>query len=251
MPNAMGRCRAVGVLFGLLAWWGAAGAAQLVVGGGATLKVGNGIVDIGCRDLAILGVLDLGPGTLRNARDVSASGSLLGGSGTLSLSRTLSAAGTLSPQTGTVALVDGCGSSASSVIGTTDFYRFLVTSNQGRSLFLPAGQTLNIGNRLELVGTGVLLPVASSQSGVVSYLRLGPSATQAIDRIQVRDVGAPDDAPWLAPQAPAAYNSVDLGNSPRFFLDANTAIPTLSPPAIALLALLLATAALFHRRRLT
>lgn len=251
MPNPIDRWGIVAVTLAVVAWGVPTFAAQLSVGSGATLKLGSGTLEVGCRDLAILGILDIGSGTLRGARDVGTDGTLVGGSGTLSLSRNLTVTGSLQPQTGTVALVDGCGSTASSVSGVTGFYRFLVSSSQGRSLFLPAGQTVAIGNRLELVGTGVLLPVRSSQSGVVSYLRLASSATQGIDRVQVRDVGAPDDAPWLAPQAPATYNSVDLGNSPRFFLDANTAIPTLSPPAIALLALLLGIAACFHRRRLT
>jgi hypothetical protein len=245
-------------LFAALLWTAFApicAAQQLVVGSGASFSLGSSTVDAGCNDLQVAGTLDLGVGTLENVRDVAAGGTLLGGNGTLSLSGDLSLGSSLQAQSGTVRVADGCGRSESRVNGNHQFNRLTVQTDSGRALVLPAGGTQMIASALELAGGLQRLLLRSTVPGMVSALALASGGTQSILRVDARDVGAPSTAQYLAPGLPALYDSIDQGNTPRFFAggpeDAIIPVPSLSPSGLLLLLLSMTAIAAIKLRTMT
>jgi hypothetical protein len=225
-------------------------AQQIVVGSGARMSLGNTIIDTGCRDVAVAGTIDLGAGVLRGARDLTVSGTFNGGSGLLELSGDLAAGANLVAQTGTVRITDGCGSTESVLTGNHQFNRLRVETTSGRALVLPASGTQTISTSLELIGGTQRLLIRSSAAPAVGFLSLPPGATQLVSRVDAINVGAPAiGAQYLAPLIPAAYDSVDRGNTPRFFGDLPAIpIPTLSSYSLWTLILLFAGLGLFQSR---
>lgn len=228
------------------------GAQQLIVGSGASLSLGSSIVDAGCRDVQVAGILDIDAGSIQNARDVGAGGTLRGGTGTLSFSGDLSLGSALQAQNGTVRVADGCGRSQSRFYGEHQFNRLSVESNSGRTLVLPAGATQQITTALDLVGGLQRLLLRSTAPGAVSFLALAAGGAQLIQRVDAADVGAPATAQYLAPNPPSFYDSIDRGNTPRFFTggpeDVIVPVPSLSPGALLLLLLSLVAIAAVQLR---
>jgi hypothetical protein len=228
-------------------------AQQLNVGSGASFSLGSSVLDAGCHDLHIAGTLDLGNGTLENVRDVGAGGTLLGGTGTLVLSGDLALGASLQAQNGTVRVADGCGRAQTRVTGDHQFNRLSIGTDTGHSLLLPAGGTQSIASTLDLTGGTQRLILRSSAPGVVSFLALANAATQSIFRVDVKDVGAPAAAQYLAPYAPSFYDSLDQGNTPRFFFGPEdmpaTPVPVMSPTAVMLLLLSIFGVAAFQLRK--
>lgn len=226
-----------------------ADAQQLVVGAGARLTLGTSVMEAGCSDVQVSGTLEVAAGTLRGARHLAVPGSLRGGSGLVSLSGDLAAAGTLVPETGTVRIVDGCGSSESRVDGDHQFNRFSVQTSAPHRLVLPAGGTQAIASALELIGGVERLVLRSSANGVVSLLSLAAGGSQTVHRVDALDVGAPPAGQFLAPNLAASYDSIDRGNTPRFFADQpNYPVPMLSPGGLLGLILLLCSLAWIQLR---
>jgi hypothetical protein len=227
-------------------------AQQLVVGAGASFTMGSSVIDAGCRDISVMGTLDIGAGTLQGARNLAVPGTLRGGTGLIQLSGDLDAAGNLVPQAGTVRISDGCGSTQSNVIGNHQFNRLTVQTSAPHDLILPAGGTQLIASGLELLGGLQRLILRSSNLGVVSFLSLAAGGSQTIGSVDAIDVGAPPNAQFLAPNKPETYNSIDRGNTPRFFADEPVVpVPTLSPAGLISLLLLMAGLAAFQMRTLT
>jgi hypothetical protein len=221
--------------------------AQLIVGSGASLSLGDGIVQAGCHDLRVGGTLDIGAGTLRGVRDVSAPGVLRGGNGVLELTGELAAAPGFLPQTGSVRLVEGCARDHWQISGAHDFHRLSVQGNAGNTLFLRAGETQDIADALLLYGGAQRLLLRSTAPGNVALLQLAGGGTQDIARVNVRDVGAPVAGQWLAPLSPASYDSIDAGNSPRFFGEEPVEpIPAVGSFALLLMILTISLIAFLH-----
>ena len=232
------RRSAICAVLALFCYSAVCGAQNLIVGSGASFSMGSSIVDMGCRDLQLMGSLDVGAGTLQNVRDATASGGTLrGGSGVLSLSGDLSLGSALQAQNGTVRIVDGCGRSQSRVDGDHAFHRFAVVTDSSYRLLLPGGGTQTIGNALELSGGTERLELRSSVVGLVSFLALDDSGTQLISRIDAQDVGAPPAAQYLARDIPEFFDSIDRGNTPRLFVGIDE--PPIPVPALAPYSLLL------------
>lgn len=228
----------------------AAPAAELLVGAGARMVLGNANIDAGCRDLQVAGALDIGGGTLIGARNLTVTGQLNGGSGTIQLTGDLSAAGRLVAQSGTVRIADGCGSTQSRVIGDHQFHRLSIQSSDAHTLTLPAGGTQLIAAGLELLGGVPRMVLQSSTFGAVSFLALANGGTQLVNGVDALDVGAPPSAQFLAPDMAASYNSIDRGNTPRFFGDQPiTPVPAYSSQGLLILSLLLAAIAASQLRR--
>jgi hypothetical protein len=227
----------------------AAQAQQLVVGQGSTLDLGTSTLDLGCADLVVSGTLALGSGTLSSARNVDATGSMLGGNGTLAFSGDLNVAAALVPGSSTVRSVDGCASTRTRVLGAHQFHRFVAQTDSGREIVFPAGLIQNVGNRIELLGGTARLVVRSSVTDTLAFIQV-VSGSWLVNRIDVRDVGATINSIYIAPAPPGNYDSIDLGNSPRFLGgDAVLPIPSQSPMTLLLLAMMLAAAAMFRLRR--
>lgn len=216
------------------------GAQQLIIGNGASLSLGDSRLDAGCHDLQVAGTLNLGAGTLRNVRDAGADGILHGGTGTLSLSGDLSLGASLQAQGSTVRMVDGCNRMQSQVLGNHQFNFLSVQTDNGYALVLPAGGTQSIGGALELIGGVERQVLRSSAPGIVSFLALDNAGTQLISRVDAMDVGAPPAAQYLAMGTPASFDSLDGGNTPRFFAGPEVA-PLVPLPALSTVSLFLMT----------
>lgn len=250
MHRALGRRVLAGAFLAFLAYTPFCAAQQLVVGTGARMSLGSTTLLAGCRDVAVAGTIDVGAGAIRGVRDLSVSGVLNGGSGVIELSGDLAAGGNLVPQTGTVRLSDGCGSTESVLIGDHQFHRLRVETDNGRALVLPALGTQSISISLELVGGTLRLVMRSSVPGSVGFLNLQASGAQLVSRVDAVDVGAPANGQYLAPLLPADYDSIDRGNTPRFFGEGVAAVPvpTLSNFSLFWMILLFAGFGLFQTR---
>jgi hypothetical protein len=237
----------------LIVWLGLtaeATAQQFIVGQGSRLDLGTSTLDVGCRDIVVAGEFTLSAGTLTGARNVDATGSMQGGSGTLAFSGDLNVAASFTPGTSTVRSQDGCASTGTRIVGANQFHRFIAQTDSGRELVFPAGVTQNVANRIELLGGTARLVVRSSVLDSLALIRV-VSGTWAVNRIDVRDVGASLDSLYIAPLPPETYDSVDRGNSPRFLGgDIPLPIPNLSWLGLLLLAALLAVAAAARLRQI-
>ena len=214
-------------------------AQELVVGSGSRLVLGSSTVSAGCRDLRVDGTLDIGSGRLLGARDVAASGTLLGGTGMLDLNGNLSAAPALQPQQGTVQVRDGCDRTESRVSGAHAFHRLAIQIANNHAIEWPVNLVQTVAADLALSGGVERLVLRSSLPGGVAFLALSAAASQSVFRVDAIDVGAPVSAQWIAPLEASAYDSIDRGNTPRFF-GGEQAVPV---PVNSLPFLLLLTAA--------
>jgi hypothetical protein len=246
--RALGRRVLAGAWLTCLVYAPLCTAQQLVIGAGARISLGSATLDAGCRDVSVSGIIDVAAGAIRGARDLSVSGTLNGGSGLIELSGNLTAGANLVPQSGMVQMIDGCGSSESILIGEHQFNRLRIETSDGRALVLPAAATQSILSSLELVGGTQRLIMRSSSIGSVAFLNLQDGAAQFVSRVDAVDVGAPASGQYLAPGFAEDYDSIDRGNTPRFFGDAVVAIPTLSTFNLILMIFLVAGFGLFQTR---
>ncbi len=213
---------------------------QLNIGSGARFSLGTSTLDVGCRNLDVVGTLDIGAGQVRKARNVTASGSVRGGTGILSVNGDLAAAGALVPENGTVAIGDFCDPGATRITGDHAFNNLQVSITNDHTLILPANGTQTIAQSLVLQGGISRLVMQSSVFGAVGFLALAQAGSQFVNRVDAIDVGAPPTAQFLAPQPAASYDSIDRGNTPRFFGDFPVVpVPTLSWAGVFSMLLLL------------
>lgn len=201
--------------------------AQFTVGAGSTFDFGSAAINFGCSDLLVAGQATAA-GSLTGLRDlsISAGGIFNASTSQISLGGNFADAGTFNAGTGTVSIVDACGSGASQLTGSTNFYRFAAATATGKQLVLPASTTQSVANSLILTGTaGNLLQVQSSAAGQRANLALAPGAAQTIAYVAARDNAA--TGATIAPGPPASFNSVDGGNLFNWFVGAigNGTIP--------------------------
>ena len=219
MFNGAKLCSALVVLV-VTGWHSGDAAAQgISVDSGASFALGDGSADLGCGDLSISGSVTLGSGTFTTMRNVAISaGSLSIGSGSMSLSGDWTNSGTVSAGSGLVALVDGCGTSTSTITGDTGFHDFSAITSGGRLLQLAAGSTQTFGNSIILQGSSANpLTIRSSSPGTETFFVLPDGGTQNIFGVDVADNNA-DGGQTLAPVAPEDVDSVDTGNNSNWFI---------------------------------
>lgn len=190
----------------------------ITVGAGGSIDVGSGSISLGCHDLQVNGAVQLGSGTLNGLRHLGIAGSLSGESGTISLSGDWNNAGMFDAGTGAVNINDGCGVSASTVIGTNGFYDWSVATSSGKQLNFSAGEFQYVSNAVVFNGTaGNLLRIRSSVADSPGFFQLSESGSQNVNYVDVRDNHAPMPGQFMAPGFPEEYNSVDSGGNFRWF----------------------------------
>lgn len=172
-----------------------------VVGGGSTVRLGDGVLRLGCNDVQIL-----------NA------GTLAGERGTVQLAGSWLGEGTFVAGTGNVRFTDGCSPGAPEVAaltGNNTFYLLEVITAMGKVINLEAGSVQSVQNRLILSGaSGNLLRVRSAVPGQEAFFNL--TGTQSVDFVDVQDNHATGQP--LAPGPAAQFNSVDSGNTVGWFV---------------------------------
>lgn len=241
--------KALAVMLGLVVAHGAA-AQSIRVGAGAQLQLGDGQIRSSCLDLAVDGNADLGAARVSGLRDVRIAGRLALGSGSLAVAGDWSNAGTFSAGTSEVVLQDGCARSSARIEGNSSFHRLRATTASGRTLVFGAGTTQQVAANLTLAGSaGKLLTIRSAGAGAAGHIDLAAAAMQSVAWVDVMDNHGIGQR--IAPGRPAAFNSVDSGNSTGWFqngmapADPPKPVPTLSRGG--LLALLVALLLLARR----
>jgi hypothetical protein len=169
--------------------WGAV----LTVGAGTSFDLGTAALNLGCADLSVEGTMSAGTVGFDQARHVTigATGVLNGGSATLEVAGDWDngSGGAFNAGTSSVNLVDGCGVSTSTILGSTTFASLTLTTATGKTYRLEAGSTQTIGAALSIAGTaGDLLLLRSTSAGSEATLDVEGSAT--IDFVDVQDLHA-------------------------------------------------------------
>ncbi len=208
---------------------------------GARIDITGGNVNAGCGDLIVAGLVDMPSGSATALQDVNISGGTLQmGNSLISLSGDWTNAGTFNSGTGTVEMVDGCGSSLSTITGDSVFSTLRVATDGNRALNLTAGSTQAFRSQLSLTGgPDGRLEIRSTSPGSRSFFELRPGASQLISRVDVADNDA-RGGEGIAPGEPTAFDSVDAGGNLNWFLQALASlqpevITTLPAPALLLL----------------
>jgi hypothetical protein len=222
------------LLFGLLS--GSAWSGMVFVGEGSTLDTGDGVLSLGCGDLAVAGQKS---GETIAAGDIHIlSGGTLG-PGTRLLSGDWSNAGETSVP-GAVRWRDDCNTNEVLLLGSTEFEVLDIASPSGRTFRFDAGGMQRVNQGLYLAGSpDALLTLRSTSPGQHAELTLASSGTQSIVHVNVADLDA-SGGQGLAPGPPHLYASRDAGNNLNWFRGVLNAIPVpaLTGAGIAWLALL-------------
>ncbi|MBS0313136.1 MAG: hypothetical protein JSS05_02970 [Proteobacteria bacterium] len=187
------------LLAGVLAITSLNAAANIVVGADDRMSLGGGVADLGCTDVIVEGVFDLGGGALRGVRNVEirAGGQLLaGGAATISLAGNWSNRGAFDPGNGSVSFVDGPGcASASTISGGSTFFALSIVSSSGKPYQFEAGSTQRVIRTLTLQGTASApLQIGSTVPGQQGNVHL--DGVQRMSMLAVHDMRATGE--WLA-----------------------------------------------------
>ncbi|MEP1473105.1 MAG: hypothetical protein ABJK25_19165 [Halieaceae bacterium] len=200
-------------------------------------------MDAACGDLDVAGSFSVGSGTATSLRNVTInSGTINGGSGSINLSGDWTNQGTFTPQSGTVNITDGCGTTASRLIGDSTFNRFTASTAIGRQLEPASGSVQTFTGGLTLSGAASnRLLIRTSSPGASAQFVLNQGASQSISAVDVQDIDS-SAGETIAPGPPQRFNSVNSGNNTNWFISAIKEIvpvTTLPAPLLAILALLM------------
>lgn len=198
--------------------------AQFTIPLDSSYNVADGAMGLGCTALNVAGTLNMNSGEISDISEVNiaTTGTINGGQGMLNVSGDWNNLGTFVPGTGTVNFTDGCAVGPVQISGKTVFNNLTLSSAEGRTFIVPAGENITVNGILTLQGTeGQPIQLVSS-SGETAVIGLGPSA-QVIQNFA--NVSA----------------NVQISATPR-------AIPTMSDYGLIILSLLLAGAALWGGR---
>ena len=222
--------------------------AQVVVPSTASFALNGGSLDLAATGLQVGGTFSLGSGSVLNAAGISilSGGTLDGGNGLLTLFGNWSNAGTFTAGTSSVNFVDGA-SAQSSVSGNSTFANASFVSTTGKNYIFAAGSTQSVSSVLTIQGTAAQgIQFKSSAAGQVANIDLLPGGSQNIQYVGVSDVHATGQH-----LAANEVNDGGTGNATGWFGSesnggGNTvATPALSTFGLLLLALLMATVAMF------
>jgi hypothetical protein len=182
----------------------------LVIGDGASLRLGDGTVRLGCDDLI------LAPGA-----------TLAGEGGRVELGGSWIGGGFFEPGFSAVIFEDRtCTPNLATVSGDQGFFDLEAVSTSGKEIQFEAGSTQTVANSVAFTGSpGQLLGIRSTVPGQEAYLDLLPAGFQLVDYVDVADNHATGQL--MAPGTPAQYHSIDSGNTDRWFTTL-VEIPTLS-----------------------
>ncbi len=216
---------------------------------GASLSLGSGTLTTGCGDVNVAGILSVGSGSVLGTRNVSIAGGTLNGDfGLVSLSGDWTNSGTFNPGSGTVAIVDGCGTTSSNVVGDNTFATFNANSSSGKQLTIAAGSTQTFQGSLGLNGaSGNRMLVRSSSAGTSANFVLSQGASQSIRSVDVADNNA-SSGEVIAPGPPQSFDSINSGNVVNWFIGALQPIAVNTLPLPALLLLIVAMGLLLRRK---
>ena len=223
--------------------------ADLVVPAGSVVSLASGTVDLSCTDVIVAGTLQVGTGSIANARHVTilAGGTIDGGSGTLTLGGSWANSGQFLAGTSAVRFRDLCSLTTATVSGSTTFSTASFVTATGRNFLFQVGTTQTVNDLLEIAGTTALpIQFRSGAAGQVANINLIPTGVQSIQHVGVTDVWATGQ--WLAP---TLTNEGGGGNANRWFGGASVAapIPTLADAMLLALTALLAASGGWLLRR--
>ena len=161
-------------------------AADLTVGAGATVNVGTGTLDLGCRSLSAAGTFVAGSGTLDQALDVTipVGGTLNGETGTLNIGGNWDNSGTFNAGSGTVNFVDDCSQTLATISGDSTFSTLNLNTTLGKTYELESGTTQMVSESLSLIGDSTsnrLVIRATTNGSEASFNVIGSQSTSFVD----------------------------------------------------------------------
>ncbi len=205
-------------------------AADLTVGAGATMNLGTGTLDLGCRSLSAAGTFGAGGGTLDQALDVTipVGGTLNGETGTLNVGGDWDNSGTFNAGSGTVNFVDDCAQALATISGDSTFSTLNLNTTSGKTYEFESGSTQSVSGAISLTGdsASTRLVLRATTNGSEAFFDV--TGTQSIAFVDVKDNHAAGDKMVVGP------DSVDGGNTDGWFI--GVVVPAL--PLIGLAALM-------------
>jgi hypothetical protein len=215
--------------------------ADVIVGDGAEVTLGDGTLGLSCRALRISGTLRGGSGTIRQGGDyeILPGGILAAEGATLEVAGDWNNLGTFEPGGSTVHFLDGCDRDEAAICDTTTFANLVVESAMGKTYEFEVGATQTVLDSLVVNGDdGARVLIRSKQAGQRAFIDL--RGDQEIAFVDVRDHEAVRRRIGTRPAEDLA--SIDSGNTVNWFIDLDAALmPATSAPAliVGLLAMLL------------
>jgi hypothetical protein len=212
--------------------------ADVIVGDGATMTLGDGTLAMGCMALRITGTLHGASGTVELGGDyeIQSGGLLAGEGGTFEVAGDWSNQGTFDPGGSTVHFLDGCGNAEARICNSSTFANLIVESDTGKIYEFEAGATQTVLDSLVIAGDqAALVRIQSKSDGDRAFIDL--QGDQEISFVDVRDHEAVGRR--IAPGAPEDFGSIDSGNTRNWFFNID-ALPAPAATTSALLVALLA-----------
>ena len=226
-------------------------AADFIVPANSVVSLNGGTLDLGCTDLIVAGILQVGSGKVLNARNVMVQpgGAFNGGSGVIEVGGNWLGNGGFVAGSGTVRFRDLCAIASATISGNSSFANARFVSSIGKNYVFAVGSTQTITGVLEITGTASQpIQFRSSIPGQVAFINLTGSGTQQIAHVGVTDVWATGQ--WLAA---GQKNEGGGGNANRWFGPAQNGgvamVPALSTLMLGVLAALVALSAGLGMRR--
>lgn len=191
MPGrfAVARRFAPAALLGIALALSAPARADIVVPAGQEASLDAGVVDAGCTDVIVGGILHTGTSQLVNVRHVviQPGGVIDGVASHIELGGDWTNQGSFVPGQGSVAFVDACGLGPATIGGETTFHDLSFTSAIGKIWRLPAGATQTVKGALYAQGMIGTTTLASTLPGEWAFIRtLGPVILSESEFVFVR-----------------------------------------------------------------
>ena len=213
-PRPLGRCvrataSGLSSLIAALLVVGTASAQSLTVGSGVSLNLAEAVIDLGCSDLVVAGSADLASSAVTQAGDVSiqGGGSLSGGNSTLLVTGDWSLSGVFLAGSGAVHVVDGCGSTFSTISSGTTFYDLELSTLLGKQVEFEAGGATAVGGTFKATGAaGNLLRIRSTVDGSAASLLLGHVGQGEF--VDVKDNHVDPGMVFLGPESELSGNAI-------------------------------------------
>ncbi len=222
------------VVFAVLASGPLSGSARadLVVGDGAAMTLGQGTLRMGCRGIRVAGTLHGSSGLIELAGDyaIEAGGRLYGDGATFEVAGDWAVQGSFDPGGSTVHFVDGCGRDTGQVCNSSTFANLILESDSAKTYEFEAGATQIVLDSLAISGAdGALVQIRSKSAGDRAFIDLrGENEVRFVDVQDQEAVGR-----RIGFGSPEDLGSVDRGNTQNWFIDFDAeSVPATEMPAL-------------------
>jgi len=170
-------------------------AADFIVPANSVVSLNGGTLDLGCTDLIVAGILQVGSGKVLNARNVMVQpgGAFNGGSGVIEVGGNWLGNGGFVAGSGTVRFRDLCAIASATISGNSSFANARFVSSIGKNYVFAVGSTQTITGVLEITGTAPQpIQFRSSIPGQVAFINLTGSGNINHQKCSIRSKSVSD-----------------------------------------------------------